>query len=100
MTKISLSPFGNRVIVKVHDKETMSRGGIALPPSAQGINQTSKGLVVAVGPGRYTHNGDLIPCEAKVGDTVLLPEFGRGQLIDVDGVEYLQIPDEAIIGRI
>jgi chaperonin GroES len=32
--------------------------------------------VVAVGPGRRTTTGDLIPVAVKEGDKVLLPEYG------------------------
>ena len=45
--------------------------------------QMSEGRVVAVGPGRRSLNGDVIPVSVKAGDTVLLPEFG-GTTVKLD----------------
>jgi hypothetical protein len=42
--------------------------------------QMNEGSVVAVGPGRRTVNGDLIPVGVKQGDKVLLPEYGGVQV--------------------
>ena len=39
--------------------------------------------MVAVGPGRRSLNGDVIPVSVKAGDTVLLPEFG-GTTVKLD----------------
>lgn len=38
--------------------------------------QVNQGTVLAVGPGRRTNTGDLIPPAVKEGDKVLLPEYG------------------------
>ncbi len=43
----------------------------------------SEGRVVAVGPGRRSLNGDIIPVAVKEGDTVLLPEYG-GTTVKLD----------------
>ncbi len=45
--------------------------------------QMSEGRVVAVGPGRRSLNGDIIPVAVKEGDTVLLPEYG-GTTVKLD----------------
>ena len=42
--------------------------------------------MVAVGPGRRSLNGDVIPVSVKAGDTVLLPEFG-GTTVKLDSSE-------------
>ncbi len=36
--------------------------------------------MVAVGPGRRTKDGDLLPVGVKEGDKVLLPEYGGSQV--------------------
>lgn len=48
--------------------------------------QVNEGLVVAVGPGRRTSTGDLIPPSVKEGDKVLLPEYG-GSMVKLDSKE-------------
>ncbi len=36
--------------------------------------------MVAVGPGRRTREGEVIPVSVKEGDKVLLPEYGGSQV--------------------
>ncbi len=40
--------------------------------------------MLAVGPGRRSSEGDLIPPNVKQGDKVLLPEYG-GSLVKLEG---------------
>jgi hypothetical protein len=40
------------------------------------ILQVNQGTVLAVGPGRRTNTGEIIPVAVKEGDKVLLPEYG------------------------
>lgn len=50
------------------------------------LPQVNEGLVVAVGPGRRTLQGDIIAPGVKEGDKVLLPEYG-GNLIKLGDKE-------------
>jgi len=64
--------------------------------------QMNEGAVIAVGPGRRSLTGDLIPVGVKAGDKVLLPEFGGVpvKLGDggVDAPEYVVYRDEELLG--
>lgn len=42
--------------------------------------QVNEGVVLAVGPGRRTKDGDAIPMGVKEGDKVLLPEYGGSMI--------------------
>jgi chaperonin GroES len=46
----------------------------------------SYGVVLEAGPGSQDSDGKLIPTVVKVGDTVLLPEFG-GQKVKLNEQE-------------
>jgi chaperonin GroES len=46
----------------------------------------NEGVVLAVGPGRRTKDGDLLPPSVKEGDKVLLPEYG-GSLVKLNDKE-------------
>ena len=66
------------------------------------ISQINEGSVVAVGPGRRSITGELIPVGVKAGDKVLLPEFG-GVPVKLgsespDGPEYFVFRDEELLG--
>jgi co-chaperonin GroES (HSP10) len=48
--------------------------GLLIPEKAK--NKLNEGQVLAVGPGGRDSHGNLIPVAVKVGDVVLLPEYG------------------------
>jgi chaperonin GroES len=91
-----LLPLFDRVLVERFAKETQTRGGIMLPEKSLGkvLNAT----VVAVGPGTRSKTGDFVPCSVKVGDKVLLPEFG-GNKIEIENKEYYLFRDSDILGK-
>lgn len=80
-TKINILPLADRVLVKRLDTEAKkSPAGIIIPDTAQ--KEKSKiGLVVAVGPGKYGDEGDLIPMSVKVGAKIV---FNSGWDNEVD----------------
>lgn len=54
--------------------------------------------VIAVGPGGRKSDGTLIPPSVKVGDTVLLPEYG-GHTVKLGDEELQLFRDEDILGK-
>ena len=69
--------------------------GILLPDTGKKLNE---GEVVAVGPGATSKDGKLLPVYAKVGDRVLLPEYG-GHTVKLGEDEYHLYRDEDILGK-
>lgn len=51
------------------------------------------------GPGAHDNNGKIIPMSIKVGDTVLLPEFG-GSKVKLDEQEVIILKDTDIIAKL
>lgn len=65
------TPFGNTLVVKMAEKESVSPGGIALIGNAQ--KRPWVATVIAVGPGQTNgFGGERTPCFAKVGDQLLV----------------------------
>lgn len=92
-----LRPTFNKMIVQTLPEDEVSRGGIILPPSAE-KKQTCVGYVRAIGPGRITENGTLIPCCCKEGDKILFSRYGAGVQIEVNNEKFSVMPDvEAIM---
>jgi len=93
-----IMPLFDRVLVQRLAPETRTKGGILIPEKAQ-----AKGLeatVVAVGPGfRNLESGHHIPMEVRVGDKVLLPEFG-GNKLEMDGNEFHMYREADIVAKI
>jgi chaperonin GroES len=92
---MKLRPLQDRVVVKRKDEETTSAGGIVLPGSA--TEKPQQGEVVAVGPGKKTNDGNIVPVDLKVGDHVVFGQYG-GNTVKIDGDEYLILNENEIFG--
>lgn len=85
-------PLGDRVLIKCLEGEEKTASGIIIPDAAKEKAQT--GSVVAVGPGRYDTNGNTVPLNVKVGDTVYFGKYSGTEA----GDDYLIIREEEILG--
>lgn len=83
---MKLKALNDRVFIKPFEPEKITAGGIYIPDNA--VEESTKGLVVAVGPGTYTNNGILTPLEVKPGDTVLYAKYS-GIKIDTENEELI-----------
>ena len=83
---MKLVPLEDRVLVKILEQEEMTKGGIVLPDTAK--EKPSKGKVIAVGPGKYSEKGDLLPMPVKEGDIVVFAKYA-GTELKLEGEEYL-----------
>jgi len=92
-----LEALFDAVIVKPLESEETQFGSIFIPDAGKDRNE--QGEVVAVGPGKHTVTGTFIPCEVKIGDTVVLPTMGFTKL-QFQGDEYFIGPENQILGRI
>ncbi|KFP19212.1 hypothetical protein Z169_03670, partial [Egretta garzetta] len=63
------------------------KGGIMIPEKAQG--KVLQATVVAVGSGARGKNGDIQSVSVKVGEKILLPEYGRTKSVLKDKDYYL-----------
>lgn len=77
-------------------ENTKTAGGIIIPDNAQ--EKTTRGKVLAIGPGYISDTGALIPMTVKVGDTVLFASWaGSYNELEVDGVKHAVIKQRDII---
>ncbi len=83
---MNLKPLADRILVKPSPAEEKTKSGIIIPDTAK--EKPMQGEVVAVGKGRVTEDGKLIPMELKVGDKVLYGKYS-GTEVTIDGEEYL-----------
>jgi chaperonin GroES len=80
---MNIQPLQDRVLVKTLDTGEMKKGGIIIPDTAKEKPQEAE--VIAIGPGRISDDGKLIPVNVKVGDKIL---FGKYSTSYGDGTEY------------
>lgn len=92
--KTALSPLGDRVLLKPLAPETVTSFGIIIPDTAK--EKPEQGTVIAVGPGKKTDDGKLVPISIKVGDRVLFSKYGFDE-VKVGGVEYYLVSEANIL---
>jgi chaperonin GroES len=92
---MNLRPMQDRIIVKRVDEETKTAGGIFIPDTAK--EKPQQGEVVAVGKGKKTEDGKVIPMDVKVGDKVLFGKYA-GTEIKLEGQDYLIMREDDILG--
>lgn len=87
-----LRPIHDRLLVKREEAQTTTLGGIVLP-GASVDEKTSKGLIVAAGPGKYSEKtGVLIPMSVKVGERILFHP-AAGSKVVIEGETYWCMPE-------
>jgi chaperonin GroES len=94
---MKIRPLQDRVIVKRLEEEEKTKGGIIIPDTAK--EKPQEGKVIAVGKGKVTEDGKVIPLDVKVGDKILFGKYS-GTEIKVGGEEHLIMREEDILGVI
>ncbi len=94
---MKIRPLQDRVIVKRLEEEGKTKGGIIIPDSAK--EKPQEGKVVAVGKGKVTEDGKVIPLDVKAGDRILFGKYA-GAEVKIEGEEHLIMREEDILGII
>ncbi len=94
---LSLQPIGDRVLVKEMKNEMKkTESGIILPTPIEEDRGAKRGLVVAVGNGKF-EDGKLVPPPVKKDDEIL---FQWGDEIKINGEDYFIVSGSNILGII
>lgn len=94
---MKLNPLHDRVVIKRIEADTQTSSGIIIPDTA--TEKPDQGIVLAVGTGRRTEAGDLVPMSVKQDDKVLFGKFA-GQTVKIQGEEVLVLREDEIYGVI
>jgi chaperonin GroES len=94
---MSLEALFDAVIVKPIEEEETTYGNIIVPDIGKETNQL--GEVIAIGPGKYTISGELLPTQLQPGDKVVLPTMGFTKL-PYNGEEYYVGPENQVLAKI
>src|SRR5579864_4164470 len=94
---MNFRPLHDRILIRrIEEKET-AKGGIIIPDSAKEKQQ--EGEVVAVGNGRKTEEGKILPLDVKAGDRIIFGKYS-GSEIKLDNEDFLIIKEEEVLGII
>ena len=94
---MNIRPLHDRVIVTRLEEARKTASGIVIPDTAAEKPET--GEVIAVGNGKIQEDGKLRPLAVKKGDKILFGKYS-GQTDKVEGIEYLVMREEDIMGVI
>ena len=97
MENTPITPLSDRVLIKPVEEEESTYGTIVVPD--MGKDKPDFGMVLAVGPGRYDNNGNLIPTRLEVGQKVIMPKYGANT-VELKGEEYVLAAESEILGII
>jgi chaperonin GroES len=92
---MKIRPLGDRVLIKRIKEEEKTKGGIIIPDTAK--EKPQEGKVVAVGKGKMTEEGKLLPLDVKAGDRILFGKYS-GSEVKIEGEEHLILREDDILG--
>jgi chaperonin GroES len=90
----TITPLGDRVLLRRVEAEERTKGGIVLPDTAK--EKPREGIVVAVGKGRMLDSGERVPFTVKARDRILFSSYA-GTEIKIEGEEYLILGEDEIL---
>jgi chaperonin GroES len=90
-------PLHDRVLLKRLEEKDVTKGGIIIPDTAK--EKPLEAEIIAVGKGRVTEDGKVIPLDVKKGDKVLIGKFS-GTEVMIGDVEHLIVREEEILAKI
>jgi chaperonin GroES len=94
---MNFRPLGDRIVIKQVEAESKTAGGIIIPDTAK--EKPMQGIVVAIGNGARDQNGNIVPLEIKVGDTVMYGKWG-GTEIKLNGEDLIILKESDVMGII
>ena len=97
MTECPIIPLDNKIVILPIEEGEQTYGNIIVPDT--GNEKPQIGKVLAVGPGRVSTDGTLIPNRLEVGATVMVPKFGA-QVVVVENETYIIAGESDVLGII
>ena len=91
---VNVRPLHDRILIRRIEEQETVRGGIIIPDTAK--EKPQEGEVIAVGTGKKTEEGKILPLDVKVGDRILFAKYS-GAEIQIEHEEYLIVREEEIL---
>ena len=95
---MTIKPLSDHILIEPIREEEKTKSGIFLPDTAQ-KEKPEQGMVIAVGEGKKTDDGNIVPVSIKPGQKVLFTKYGPSE-IKIDGKEYLIASESDVLAII
>jgi len=98
--KINIKPLGDRILVEpvAGEDAGKTKSGIIIPDTID-KERPERGRVIAVGPGKTTDEGKVIPLSVKKGQIVIFSKYGPDE-IKINDKEYYILSESNILAVI
>lgn len=93
-----LRPLGDRVVVKVDEADDKTPGGIIIPDNAK--EPLTRGILIAVGPGKMLDNGKLREPRVKVGERVIFGKYAGSEVQGMHRESYKLLTEDDLLAAI
>ena len=90
-------PLGDKIVILPQEEGEQMYGNIIVPDAGQ--EKPEMGTVLAVGPGRISTDGTLIPNRLEIGVIVMVPKFGA-QKVELENETYIMAGESDVLGII
>ncbi len=94
---MNIRPLQDRILVKRIEEEGTTEGGIIIPDTAK--EKPVEGKVIAVGKGKVSEDGKVMPLDVKKGDRILFGKYA-GTEVKIKGEEHLIMREDDVLGVI
>ena len=92
---MNIKPLSDHILIEPIKEEEKTKSGILLPDTVEKEKQ-EQGKIIAVGPGRKTIDGKIVPMNVGQGQMVLFTKYGPAE-VKIDNKEYLIAKEEDIL---
>ena len=79
-----IRPIRDQVLLRMHPGDEATGGGIIIPAVVDQDKKEKRAVVIAVGPGEHNKRGIRLEPTVKVGDDVIVQEWGGTDINTVD----------------
>ena len=90
-------PLSDKIVILPIEEGETTYGNIIVPDA--GGERPEMGKVLAVGPGRISTSGTLVPNRIEVGVIVMVPKFGA-QTVVIENETYIMASENDVLGII
>ena len=91
---MEIRPLHDRVIVRRVEEKKTTASGLIIPDSS--TEKPSRGEIVAAGKGKINAQGELIPLDVKVGDTVMFGQYSGAEITVGEETLLVMSEDEIV----
>lgn len=92
---IKFKPLYDNILVRPIAVDAKTDGGIIIPDTAK--EKPKRGEIVAIGKGKQTKSGNILPMQAKVGDKILFGQYAATE-VKLFGEEFFLMQEADIVG--